>query len=535
MDPSINTNKKNEYSGEIEIDLLQLLFALLRKAWLIALVTVVFAVGAFVGTKLFVKPAYRASAVFYVSSGSSLSIGSASLSLSDINLSTKLVTDYIIILNTRETMNAIADYAGVGYSNAQLKNMIKASAISNSEFFRVYVTAPIPEDTEAIASAIAQILPKRINEIMDGSTAKVVEKAVIPTSRYSPSYTRNTLTGALIGFILTCIVIVIIELLDNKINEEADISLVSDSPVLAAIPEISLDAPKKGYGYGYGYNTGKKSDTYSKAAAYNTGKQTGSGLIGSELNFAASEAYKLLRTKILYSFADEKKCHVIDVTSSRMSEGKSLTSINLAYSLALSNKRVLLIDGDMRLPTLSKKLKVTVKEGLSDLLTNTNSSSNIIRTIVCTPGEAGSPYYAFLASGKLPPNPGELLGSERMRMLLNAFSNQFDYVLVDLPPISEVSDALDLSKYTDGMLVVVRRGNCTKQDLASAMSQLKAVDAHIVGFVFNYSEAEKAKYYKKGYYKKSYYRNSYQNAANAVANSADNTQEAALPKDDSQS
>ncbi|MBO4219720.1 MAG: polysaccharide biosynthesis tyrosine autokinase [Clostridia bacterium] len=532
MDPI--TNKKNENSGEVEIDLLELAIALLRKAWLIALVTVVCAIGAFVGTKLFVQPTYRASAVFYVSSGNSLSIGSTSLSLSDINLSTKLVTDYMILLNTRETMDAIADYAGVGYSNAQLKNMISASAISNSEFFRVYVTAPVPEDTTSIANAIAQILPKRINEIMDGSTAKLVEKAVTPTSRYSPNYTRNTLTGALIGFLLTCIVIVLLELLDNKINEEADISAVSDSPILAAIPEITLDGPKKGYDSGY------KANAYSQSA-YNTGKQGGGGLIGSELNFAASEAYKLLRTKVLYSFADEKKCHVIGVTSSRMSEGKSLTSINLAYSLALSNKRVLLIDGDMRLPTLAKKLKVTVKAGLSDLLTNSCNTPNIIRTIMCSPGSADSPYYAFLSSGKSPPNPGELLGSERMRLLLNAFTNQFDYVIIDLPPISEVSDALDLSKYTDGMLVVVRRGNCTKQDLASAISQLQAVDAHLIGFIFNYSDSDKGKYYKKGYYHKSYYQRSYQeaqnvqNAQNAAVGTpdaiVDNPAEASLPND----
>lgn len=491
-----SNSNKTENSGEIEIDLLELLKAIWKKAWLVVLVTVVFAVGAFAGTKLLVTPMYRASAVFYVNSGGSVSIGSASLSLSDISLSTKLVTDYIIILNTRETMDAIADYAGVEYSNAQLKNMIKASAVSNSEFFKIEVTAPVPEDTEIIARAVAQILPKRINEIMEGSTAKVVEKAIVPTSRYSPSYSKNTMTGALIGFFLTCLIIAVAELLDNKIKEEADVKAVSGSPILAAIPDIT-EAQKKGYSKSYSY-----ADP-SRGAARQSG-----GLIGRDLNFAAGEAYKLLRTKILYSFADEKQCHVIGVTSSNMSEGKSLTSVNLAYSLALSNKQVLLIDGDMRLPTLARKLNVAEDIGLSDLLTSSYNSPNIFRTIFCDPDMSGSPSYAFIPSGRLPPNPGELLGSEKMRQLIEAFSNQFDYIIIDLPPILEVSDALDLSKYTDGMLLVVRNGTCTRQDLNSTINQLKAVNAHLIGFVLNYSGTTKGRYYKKGY-KGGYYRKAY--------------------------
>ena len=163
-------------SEEIEIDLSRLFGAVLSKAWLVAVVAVLCAVLTFLGTFFFVTPLYQSSAMFYVNNNS-LSVGSATLSLSssDISASRGLVKTYIVILDTRETLLDVIDYAGVDLTYSKLKKMIAAEAVDGTEVFRVVVTNPDPKEAEQIANAIAYILPKRISSIVEGTSAKVVD------------------------------------------------------------------------------------------------------------------------------------------------------------------------------------------------------------------------------------------------------------------------------------------------------------------------------------------------------------------------
>ena len=168
------------------------------------------------------------------------------------------------------------------------------------------------------------------------------------------------------------------------------------------------------------------------------------------LSFAAAEAYKLLRTNVSFSFPAETTCPVIGVTSSIRGEGKSTTSVNLAYTLAQTGKRVLLVDGDMRLPTIAQKLDMAGTPGLSNLLAGLSAERNCLRK---------SSYFDnwyILPAGDIPPNPSELLGSERMHALLDRYKDVFDYILLDLPPVNIVVDALVITKWTDGVIVVNR-------------------------------------------------------------------------------
>ncbi len=180
-----NTFQKND---EIEIDLGRVLRAVLDRAWVVAIVTVLCAAIAFAGTFFFITPQYEASAKFYVNN-SSLSVGDASFSISsgDLSTSRNLVDSYIVILNTRETLNDVIDYAGVNRSYREVRDMITAAAVNETEIFEVAVTSPNPNEAEQIANAIAYILPKRIGTIIDGTSAKVVEAAVVPSSPSSPS------------------------------------------------------------------------------------------------------------------------------------------------------------------------------------------------------------------------------------------------------------------------------------------------------------------------------------------------------------
>ena len=229
-------------------------------------------------------------------------------------------------------------------------------------------------------------------------------------------------------------------------------------------------------------------------------------MIASNMNFAASEAYKLLRTNLMFSFSGSEECRIIGMTSSFRGEGKSLTSINLAYTLAEAKKKVLLIEGDMRLPTMSQRLRLRATPGLSNLLVGISSLGETIQSFDVMVEEDVTISIDVLVSGDIPPNPSELLGSERMLKLLEALRKHYEYIVFDLPPVTAVTDALVASKLVDGMVIVVRNNHAVRGALAETIRQLKLVDAKILGFAFNGATESGSGYYKgKNYYKKNYY------------------------------
>ena len=470
--------KMKKQNGDKEIDLGRLVRAVMSKGWLVIMVAVLCTAIALVGTMVFITPQYQSAAMFYVNNGS-LSLGSASISLSagDISASRGLVDTYIVILGTRETLNDVIDYAGVEMTSQELKGYISAGAVDETEIFQVAVTHPDPVTAEKLANAIAYILPKRIDTIVEGTSAKVVEAAVMAASPSSPSYIKNSVLGLAIGLVLAVAVIVIRELTDVSVRAEEDIAQVCEHPVLAAVPDMT--APSKGGRY------------YRPQPS---GTQQTPVVTGEGINFAAAEAYKLLRTKLQYSFADEKSSRIIGISSALTGEGKSVTAINLAYSLAQLDKKVLLIDCDMRRPSLSTKLPIHKRPGLSGYLTSQNHLDELIQSCGLRDAEDA---FQIIASGHNPPNPIELLSSARMTRLLDKLRDMYDYIILDLPPVGEVSDALAVAKYTDGMLLVVRQNYCDRRALGAAVRQFAFVEGRVLGVVYNCSAEDSNGYYKK--------------------------------------
>lgn len=224
-------------------------------------------------------------------------------------------------------------------------------------------------------------------------------------------------------------------------------------------------------------------------------------VIGKQRSFAMTEAHKRLRTNVLFSFPDESECRVIGVTSAMAHEGKSTTSMNLAYDIAQAGKKVLLIDADMRLSRIAKILDINRSPGLSNLLVGaTGSEDNVVQHSNMLDN------LSVISCGAIPPNPTELLSSKRMSILLDTLKKVYKYIIIDLPPISAVSDALIVSKLTDGMIVVVRQEYADKYLLDDAVRQLRFHEANIIGFVMTCAHRE-SKYYNKKYYKK--YRGKY--------------------------
>ncbi|MBR3692611.1 MAG: CpsD/CapB family tyrosine-protein kinase [Clostridia bacterium] len=227
-----------------------------------------------------------------------------------------------------------------------------------------------------------------------------------------------------------------------------------------------------------------------------------SGTLHQNLEFTAREQYKLLRTNLNFTLPHDEKCPVIGVTSSMRGEGKSTTAVNLSYVLAENGAKVLLIDGDLRIPSIAKKMGIEKSTGLTDLLVGRGAQLGEYRSSILD-------NWYILPAGDIPPNPSELLGSRRMAEVIAELRNVFDYIVVDLPPVNIVTDAVAISPIISGMIVVIREGYAQKKELERCFRQLELSNVKILGCVLNEStngkgSYSKYKYKKYGTYK--YYR-----------------------------
>lgn len=228
----------NPNNEEMVIDLVQLAKALWRRAWAILLAMVVFGGAAFSYAYFIITPLYKASAMLYVNN-SSLSVGSTKVDLSDLNAAQSLVDTYIVILKTRTTLEDVIEAAGLSYDYETLSDMIEAGAVNSTEVFSIEVTSADPAESEKIANTIAELLPDRIAEIVDGSSVRIVDYAVVPSHKASPSLSRYTLLGLLLGAVVSCGVIVLMVLFDEQIRDEDYVRETFDLPLLAAVPDLT--------------------------------------------------------------------------------------------------------------------------------------------------------------------------------------------------------------------------------------------------------------------------------------------------------
>lgn len=217
-------------------------------------------------------------------------------------------------------------------------------------------------------------------------------------------------------------------------------------------------------------------------------------MLGEQLSFAASEAYKLLRANLTFSLPDEQKCRVVGITSATRGEGKSTTAINLAYTIAETGKRVLLVEADMRRPNLARRLGIDATPGLSNLLAGLCREKDVVQDVGLLEN------LKVITSGDIPPNPSELLGSERMDAVLGTLTGDFDFIIFDLPPVNAVSDGLVVSRLIQGMIVVVRQDYSNRQDLAALLRQLEYLHVKVLGFVMTHSAVSGGRYGHYGRY-----------------------------------
>ena len=219
-------------------------------------------------------------------------------------------------------------------------------------------------------------------------------------------------------------------------------------------------------------------------------------LLSSRSDFFVREAYKILRTNVMFSLTEEQDCNVIVVTSSLQSEGKSITALNLAISYVQTDRKVLVMDCDLRRPKLARLMGVKSEVGLSNLLLRPELKE---KAIVHTEQKG----LDMILAGDIPPNPSELLGSMRMKRLLERLRADYDYIILDTPPVNVVTDAVVLAPQSDGVLFVVRANQSERGAIIHAVEQLEYAKAKILGFVLNSVDMEKTNYgYRKYRYRR---------------------------------
>ena len=243
----MNQNIKNK--DYFSIDIKHVLSMLLKKIWLIIICCVIGATGAFCYSAFIIPPKYSADILLYVNN-SSLSVGGTSFSISssEITAAQSLVKTYIAILKNRTTLDAVIEKSGVNYTSQELYKMISAESVNETEVFKVKVTSNDPYDSAKIANCIAKVLPMRISEIIEGSSMKVVDSAVVNRNKVSPSITKYTGLGGLVGALFAAMVVIVMAVVDDTIHDEEYILQNYDYPILAKVPDLYSN-DSKGYSY----------------------------------------------------------------------------------------------------------------------------------------------------------------------------------------------------------------------------------------------------------------------------------------------
>lgn len=222
-------------------------------------------------------------------------------------------------------------------------------------------------------------------------------------------------------------------------------------------------------------------------------------VIDKNTEFSIKEAYKTLRTNILFSLPNDGKHKVIVTTSAVPGEGKSTTVINLAITFSQIGSRVLIVDGDLRKPKIHKYLAVDNNNGLSGVLSGFVEAEDAIKKT----------EYGFdcITAGSVPPNPSELIGSTKLSELLNDLGEKYDYIFIDSPPVTVVSDTLTIAAISDGVLLIARASYTPKSLLKQSINNIKITKAKIIGVVVNAVDTKKHAYgaYKGKYYSRGRY------------------------------
>lgn len=425
------------------------LLLILRKSWILVSVITLLTVGVSAAWSITQTPQYEASTRLFVSvrSGES-SVGELT---QGSTFARQAVTSYVSVVNSSIVMDRVISELDLQTTSDQLAASVSADSPADTVLINVNVLNPDPDMAQQIANTTSEVfsdvISNQIEAVSDvGPTrvqVEIIQPARLPESPVSPNVKQNLVLGFILGVALGAGLAVLRSALDTRVRSKEDITAITELPIVGTIakdpdsekrPIIALEDPKN----------------------------------------PLVESYRALRTNLRYLDVENDQKSIV-VTSAGPGEGKSTTAVNLAIVMADAGARVVLIDADLRKPKVAMMLGIEGSVGLSDLLIGRVNFEGALQ-------QWGRKQLFVLPSGRIPPNPSELLGSSAMGKTLEALSAHFDYIIIDSPALA-VTDAAILSTRTGGAVVVSAAGKTRKDELADAFDTLENVDGRVLGVI----------------------------------------------------
>jgi capsular exopolysaccharide synthesis family protein len=346
--------------------------------------------------------------------------------------------------------------------------------------------------TQKLAADLKEELQKaRMSEAVEAGQVQIVQLARYPGFRISTQTGRQVMIGLLVGLMFGFGAAVLVDSLDKSIRKRGDIEPMLGIPGLVVIPRLASAGPSRRF---------KALPSRGVQRAHRSDNQMLDLVTIADPRSPSAEAFRTLRTNLMFSQAVDAMRTLV-VTSASPGEGKTITASNLAVAFAQQGMRILLVDCDLRRGRLNRVFGVPREPGMSDLVLGYENEEKVTR-------ETPVAGLYVIPSGKLPPNPAEMLGGQHARDMLAKLTEGYDLVILDTPPLLAASDAAILATLSDGVIMVLRAGSTESAAAQQAMQQLNAIGARVVGAVLNDPESEVAKY-------GAYYEYNYTNPAEA--------------------
>ncbi|WP_207345842.1 polysaccharide biosynthesis tyrosine autokinase [Arthrobacter sp. E3] len=438
---------------------------ILRRNWIIIVALALVGLLAGGAFSVLSKPVYTSETQLFVATQNSGSVQDLQTGNSFIQAR---VSSYVVTATTPTVLQPVIDTLGLDVSPQQLAANIKASSDLKTVLITISVNDGSPVQAAAIAHAVASSLITAVDKLekpADGGASpvklSVVTPATAPTSPSSPNLKINLALGLILGLALGVAAALLRTTLDTRVRSESDLRRVTESPVLGGIA-FDQDALKN-------------------------------PLLSQETGHSQrAESFRQLRTNLHFAQVSSNSKTFL-VTSSLPGEGKSTTATNLALAMAESGQSVALVDADLRRPMVAKYLGLEGAAGLTTALVGDATIKDLLQPW-------GPHGLQVLTSGRIPPNPSELLGSEAMSTLIGQLEKDFDAVVIDAPPLLPVTDSAVLAQKVGGVMVVVGCHTAKQQEVAKAMETLQLLDANVLGVVLNRVPVKGPDAYAYSYY-----------------------------------
>lgn len=449
-----------------EINIRDFLNYLKKYVLVIAAVALALVIGVFIYDKSIKKPLYTTYTTIILTKSNEAQTGTT-ITQNDILLNQKLVETYSKIIKSKLVLEQVISETGVTYTTEELSENVSVEAYENTEMLKISVTDQDPELAANIANSIAQVFSGEIAKIYQINNISVVDVAVTPEEVSNNTLKRDLLIALFIGIFGTIGVVFVVYYFDDTVKLTDNLEEEIGMPVVAKVFKSDI-----------GSKNNRKIEL----------------LVQKYPKSVVSESIKTLRTNLQFSSVDED-IKTILITSSIPGEGKSFISANLAISFAQTDKRVLIVDCDMRKGRQHRIFKLSNSKGLSNLLIDdmTNLKDYINKTSV--------PGVHVITRGTVPPNPSELLNSKKNSDLLRVLKAKYDVIIYDGVPCNGLPDSIIMSKLVDKVLIVSSDSMTPKSVLESTKKQLESVNAPVAGDVLNNVNRKNSTYGKYyGYY-----------------------------------